>query len=60
MIVRRKRFMLLPMDEREAIEQMSLLDHEDFFVFLDAETNQVNVLYRRLDGKLGLIETEVA
>lgn len=60
MIVRRKQFLLTPMDEREAVEQMALLDHEDFFVFLDAETNQVNVLYRRLDGKLGLIESEIA
>lgn len=60
MIVRRKRHQLLPMDEREAVEQMSLLDHEDFFVFLNAETDQVNVLYRRRDGSLGLIETEIA
>jgi putative sigma-54 modulation protein len=60
MIVRRKKFMLTPMDELEAVEQMALLDHEDFFVFLNAGTNQVNVLYRRLDGKLGLIESEIA
>lgn len=59
MIVRRKRFQLSPMDELEAVEQMSLLDHEDFFVFLNTDTNQVNVLYRRLDEKLGLIETEI-
>ncbi len=59
MIVRRKRFQLTPMDELEAVEQMSLLDHEDFFVFLNTDTNQVNVLYRRLDEKLGLIETEI-
>jgi putative sigma-54 modulation protein len=59
-IARRKRFMLTPMDEREAIEQMSLLAHEDFFIFLNAETNQVNVLYRRRDGTLGLIEPEIA
>jgi hypothetical protein len=39
---------------------MALLDHEDFFVFLNVDTNQVNVLYRRLDGKLGLIESEIA
>jgi putative sigma-54 modulation protein len=58
-IVRRKRFPLSPMDEREAIEQMSLLGHESFFVFLNADTNQVNVLYRRRDGSLGLIETEI-
>jgi putative sigma-54 modulation protein len=59
-IARRKRHMLTPMDEREAMEQMALLDHEDFFVFLDSDTNQVNVLYRRRDGSLGLIETEIA
>lgn len=59
-IARRKRFLLTPMDEREAIEQMGLLGHEDFFIFLNAETNQVNVLYRRRDGTLGLIEPEIA
>ncbi len=59
-IVRRKRHLLTPMDEREAVEQMALLGHEDFFVFLNSESNQVNVLYRRRDGSLGLIETEVA
>ncbi len=58
-IARRKRFSLIPMDEREAIDQMRLLDHEDFFVFLNAATNQVNVLYRRRDRSLGLIETEM-
>lgn len=59
-IARRKRHMLIPMDEKEAMEQMALLDHEDFFIFLDIDTNQVNVLYRRRDGNLGLIETEIA
>jgi putative sigma-54 modulation protein len=58
-IVRRKRLPLSPMDEHEAVEQMSLLSHENFFVFLNVETNEVNVLYRRLDGSLGLIETEI-
>jgi putative sigma-54 modulation protein len=57
-IARRKRFILTPMFEQEAIEQMELLGHEDFFVFLNGETHQVNVLYRRRDGSLGLIETE--
>lgn len=57
-IARRKQHMLLPMDEREAIEQMELLDHEDFFIFLNGITNRVNVLYRRRNGTLGLIETE--
>ncbi|HMK08392.1 MAG TPA: ribosome-associated translation inhibitor RaiA [Anaerolineales bacterium] len=58
-IVRRKRFALTPMDENEAIEQMALLSHEDFFVFLNATTGLVNVLYRRRDGALGLIEPEI-
>ncbi len=38
-IVRRKSFTLLPMDENEAIEQMALLEHEDFFIFYNVETN---------------------
>lgn len=59
-IVRRKRHSLTPMNEAEAVEQMSLLGHEDFFVYFDAEMNSVNVLYRRKDGTLGLIETEIA
>ena len=59
-IVRRKRFPLTPMDEQEAIEQMDLLGHEDFFLFLNSTTSQVNVLYRRRDGNLGLIEPEMA
>lgn len=59
-IVRRKKFLLAPMDELEAIEQMALLGHENFFVFLNANSGQVNVLYRRRDRSYGLIETEVA
>jgi putative sigma-54 modulation protein len=58
-IARRKQFVLTPMDEAEALEQMSLLGHEDFFVFYNARTNAVNVLYRRRDGTYGLIETEI-
>ncbi len=60
LIARRKRHLLTPMDELEAIEQMELLGHEDFFVFLNANTDQVNILYRRRNGTLGLIETEIA
>lgn len=59
-ISRRKAFRLTPMDELEAIEQMHLLGHDDFFVFLNAATQKVNVLYRRRNGTLGLIETDVA
>ncbi len=56
MIVRRKTFTLSPMDEQEALEQLQLLGHEDFFVFYNAETSKVNVLYRRRDGTYGLID----
>jgi putative sigma-54 modulation protein len=55
-IVRRKAFTLIPMSEQEAIEQMQLLGHENFFVFYNAETSKVNVLYRRRDGSYGLID----
>jgi putative sigma-54 modulation protein len=58
-IVRRKRFIISPMDESEAIEQMNLLGHEDFFVFFNASTNSINVLYQRRDGTYGLIEPEI-
>lgn len=59
LIVRRKKFVLTPMDEAEALEQMKLLSHEDFFVFYNSVTNAVNVLYLRRDGLYGLIETEI-
>lgn len=59
-IVRRKKFLLDPMDEQEALEQMKLLGHEDFFVFFNMESSAVNVLYRRRDGSYGLIDTELA
>lgn len=59
-IARRKRFQLTPMDEAEAIEHMEFLGHPNFFVFYNVATHQVNVLYRRRDGTLGLIESEIA
>jgi putative sigma-54 modulation protein len=59
-IERRKRFLLTPMDELEAIEQMKLLGHENFFVFFNANTSAINVLYQRRDGTYGLIEPEIA
>jgi len=58
-IVRRKKFMLSPMSEIEALEQMSLLGHENFFIFYNANTYTINVLYKRRDGNFGLIEPEV-
>ncbi|MDK2856668.1 MAG: putative sigma-54 modulation protein [Bacillota bacterium] len=54
-LVRTKRFPIKPMPVDEAILQMNLLGH-DFFVFRNAETEEVNVIYRRRDGNYGLIE----
>ena len=59
-IIRRKKFPITPMTEEEAIEQMSLSQHENFFIFYNANTAKVNVLYVRKDGTFGLIEPEVA
>ena len=57
-MIRRKAFSVLPMHEEEAIDQMELLGH-DFFVFVNAETDAVNVIYRRMDGNYGLLVPEV-
>ncbi len=54
-IVRTKRFNLKPMDSEEAILQMDMLDHA-FFVFTNAVSGDTNVVYRRKDGRYGLIE----
>jgi putative sigma-54 modulation protein len=54
-VVRTKRFTLKPMDVDEAILQMNMVGHS-FFVFANSDTDQVNVVYRRDDGKYGLIE----
>lgn len=56
-IVRVKRFALKPQTVAEAIMQMNLLGH-DFYVFANAETDQISVVYRRKDGNYGLIEPE--
>lgn len=56
-IVRQKRFNLKPMDSEEAILQMDLLGH-NFFIYTDAETNSTNIVYKRKDGKYGLIEAK--
>ena len=57
-IVRRKRFAIKPIAPNEAVAQMELLNH-DFFVFENAETGEVNVLYRREDDNYGLLEPEI-
>jgi putative sigma-54 modulation protein len=59
LIGRRKKFMLVPMNEDEAIEQMRLLGHDNFFIFYNGETSKINVLYRRRNGSYGLIEPEI-
>ncbi|HYM49755.1 MAG TPA: ribosome-associated translation inhibitor RaiA [Candidatus Limnocylindrales bacterium] len=53
-----KRFKLKPMSEGQAQEEMRSLDHS-FFVFLNEDSQEVNVLYRRTDGSLGLVETDL-
>ena len=58
-VVRRKKFTLIPMNEAEAMEQMQLLGHDNFFIFFDADANSIKVLYRRRNGTYGLIEPEV-
>ncbi|WP_138419457.1 ribosome hibernation-promoting factor, HPF/YfiA family [Aquibacillus sediminis] len=54
-IVRTKRFDLKPMDSEEAILQMDMLGHA-FYVFTNANSGDTNVVYRRKDGRYGLIE----
>ncbi len=54
-IVRTKQFQMKPMSPEEAVLQMELLDH-DFYVFTNADTGDINVVYRRRDGNYGLIE----
>ena len=56
-IVRTKRFGIKPMYPEDACIQMDLLGHA-FFVFCNAETDEVNVVYKRKDGSFGLIEPE--
>ncbi|WML46911.1 ribosome-associated translation inhibitor RaiA [Neobacillus sp. PS3-34] len=56
-VVRTKRFDLKPMDSEEAILQMNMLGH-NFYVFTNAESNRTNVVYKRTDGRYGLIEAQ--
>lgn len=56
-IVRTKRFGIKPMFPEDACMQMDLLGH-NFYVFSNAETDEVNVVYKRKDGTFGLIEPE--
>lgn len=56
-VVRTKRFAVKPLDVDEAALQMQLLGH-DFFVFMNADSGEVNVIYKRKDGNFGLIEPQ--
>jgi len=56
-LVKVKKFGVKPMNSEEAILQMDLLGH-NFFVFQDADTSKVNVIYKRNDGDYGLLEPE--
>ncbi len=53
-ILRRKNIEMIPMNEEEAIEQLELLDH-NFYMFMNADTDQINVLYRRENGGYGIL-----
>ena len=57
-IVKDKKFKLVPMTVNEAMEEMELLGHS-FYVFLEAKSNTIQVLYQRNDGDLGLIVPEI-
>jgi putative sigma-54 modulation protein len=59
LVVRRKSFVLTPMNESEALEQMGLVGHESFFVFYNSDSNRVNVVYRRKNGDFGLIDPQI-
>ncbi len=57
-VVKVKRFPVKPMSVAEATDEMELLGH-DFFLFFNADTEELNLLYRRKDGNYGLIEPEL-
>jgi putative sigma-54 modulation protein len=58
-VVRRKSFLLEPMNEKEAVEQMQMLGHEEFFLFQNMQNGKINVIYKRRDGSYGLLEPEI-
>ncbi len=56
-LVRTKRFDKKPLDVDEAISQMELLGH-NFFAFVNAETDEINIVYKRKDENYGLLQPE--
>ena len=59
LVARKKKFVLYPMNEEEAVVQMRNLGHDNFFIFYNAATSKINVLYRRRNGSYGLIDPEL-
>lgn len=57
-IVRTKRIPVKPLSVEEAILEMNMLDHQ-FYMFLNDETNQINVVYKRYDGGYGILEPDI-
>ena len=57
LIVKTKQFAVNPLTPEEAVEQLELVGH-DFFVFRNADSGELNVVYRRRDGNYGLIEPQ--
>ena len=53
--VRRKRYEIMPMSTEDAAMQLDLLDH-DFFLFINEETDETNLIYKRKEGGYGIIE----
>ncbi len=56
-IIKKKKIDSKPMTAEEAVLQMNMLDH-DFYIFRHADTNELNIVYKRKDGDYGLIEVE--
>ena len=56
-VIKYKKFKMRPMDVEEAILQMNLLDHQ-FFMFTNAKTGQINVVYLRDDGNYAVLEPD--
>lgn len=54
-VVRKKQVMLKPISVEEAILEMNMINH-DFFMFINAETDEMNVVYRRANGNYGVLE----
>jgi putative sigma-54 modulation protein len=57
LVVKKKRFDVKPMTVDEAIDQMEFIGH-DFFIFVNSDDNSINVVYRRKDGKYGVLQPE--